>query len=121
MGDVEARRGLTSVSRPAFRSLFDSRPEGDILLQLTGSAESWDDYVSGRWRAAGADIEEQAVLETQRRPVRTSLRAAATADRISGSWPSDALEEPALIYAPSVRFLNDLIDRAQDGRMHAVE
>jgi len=105
-GDVQLRRGFTSAIKPAFQALFDSRAEGDILLELMGSTGAWREYVASQWRAAAADIEDLPFLESPTRPVSTRLRATPTAERIAESWTLEDLEEPVLLLSPSVRFFD---------------
>ncbi len=105
-GDVESRRSLTSVIRPAFTPLFDTIPEGDILLHLMGASETWDEYVASQWRSAGADIEELPFVERPARSVGATLRAGPTADSLNSSWTDETLVEPVLILSPSVRFFD---------------
>ena len=105
-GDVEPQHGLRSVVRPAFTPLFDTRTEGDVLLHLMEAPRTWDEYLSGTWQQLGADLASEPVVRQPVPTVRTNLRSAPTADRLSSVWSTTSLEEPVLIVAPSVRFFD---------------
>ncbi len=48
-GDAVPYRGLRTVMQPAIDPQYESRAEGDILLQLTGDDTSYKDFLFGSW------------------------------------------------------------------------
>ena len=111
-GDAEATRGLTSVLRPAFSPLFDSRTEGDVLLQLMGESVGWERYLQNAWRRIGADFESAPTSRQQVTGTRAILQRGPTASRFAEAWYEGTVEQPSLIVSPSMRFF--------DGRGEAV-
>lgn len=60
-GDVEVRKGLTSVVQPALKeTIFDTHTEGDILMNIAAAVSgaavegTYEDWLKARWNASGA-------------------------------------------------------------------
>ncbi len=104
-GDSEPRSGLKSRIRPAFSPLFDTLPEGDILLRLMDRGMSWEDYVGDHWSATGFGDLTQSFTEQGRRGSQPRLRVneALGLLRTAGIAMGVEHRDPILLVDPSVR------------------
>ncbi|RMH87715.1 MAG: hypothetical protein D6681_14955, partial [Calditrichaeota bacterium] len=69
-GDVSPRKGVTTVLQPVIDRLYDSRSEGEFLLELmqkaTGAAggQSYEAYLRNRWSRAFGAANVDKVIQT---------------------------------------------------------
>jgi molybdopterin-containing oxidoreductase family iron-sulfur binding subunit len=113
-GELEPRRGVRALLRPALRPLGDTRTEGDLFLDLRRSkgeqvAASWQEELFASWRRRYDDgtlsaFKERGVLvETPAEGAAVRLDepgAMAFAKELKLAPP---LAKPALVLAPSIR------------------
>ncbi len=102
-GDVEAYTGLRGVLRPAFQTLFDTRTEGEILLELMDSPNTWEAYLNADWQRVRADLGSGSFSRHRVETPRTTLRSGATSTSLAEAWTDEPRTEPVLIVTPSVR------------------
>jgi len=113
-GDAEPRRGLRTFMQPTRERLFDTKTEGDILLdllRLAGKptpAASYQAYLHQRWAqthgiGALAGMLERGYHEASVPPVSVQLNAASTAACLATAQFKPASATPILIVAPSLR------------------
>ena len=82
-GDARPQSGVTSLLQPVMQPVFpDTRHAGDVLLELSGSSDTFVDYLKGKWQAVH-----------RRQP------AGKTFDRF---W-EDSLQAGGVFSAPAVR------------------
>jgi Fe-S-cluster-containing dehydrogenase component/anaerobic selenocysteine-containing dehydrogenase len=113
-GELEPRRGVRALLRPAIRPLGDTRTEGDLLLdlrRLRGAkvAASWQEQLFARWSARWdaatlAAFKERGVLEEPVAGAGTvALDEKGTAAFLRALKLAPPARQPALVFAPSIR------------------
>jgi molybdopterin-containing oxidoreductase family iron-sulfur binding subunit len=113
-GELEPRRGVRALLRPAIRRLGDTRDEGDVLLGLRRRrgeqvAASWQERLFAEWSGRYDDgtltaFKDRGVLREpvpEGTPVRLDERAATGFAK--GLRLERPLAPPALVLAPSIR------------------
>lgn len=116
--DTAPRKGVLNISQPVIEVLYDTRSQGDILLNLTELSEGkqtqtlYQDWLKSRWQQiANTTVEEliaNGFYEEPVTPVSVRLQAANVGKMLRQATPEVADEKALLIITPSIR--------AYDGR-----
>ncbi len=119
-GDAAPRKGIRNVIQPAIEPQYDTRSEGDILLQImaqksgAASAQFYNDYLIDKWHSLYGEGETVGMLERGYReePV-PSLPAILSGDGTeaflkNAGFVVESSDKPVLVITPSIR--------AYDGR-----
>ncbi len=113
-GDTQSRKGLRTVIQPALEPIFDTRTEGDILLQLmqrrTGNTgvQTFREYLFTRWREKYGEDSIESLLHKgyfEDSPSGEFVRLSGTAAAELLTTASDPVDfgKPLLIAIPSLR------------------
>jgi len=108
-GDAEPRRGIYSLIRPAMPPQYDTLPEGEILLRLSGRPQpgSYGENLPAFWRTRFGEKGTAEFLQKGYREIpvpewKGSLDLTA-AGRLDFQRMGRPLDEPVLIVTPSIR------------------
>jgi Fe-S-cluster-containing dehydrogenase component len=114
-GDVEPRRGVLSLVKPALEPLHDTLSEGDMLLRIMGegsgkgTAAGYRDFLVGEWTRRFGEQGRDALLQTgfveESLPgKRVSLDGRKAASLFKGQNATGGeMAGPVLVLAPSLR------------------
>lgn len=110
-GDIEPRLGILSLVQPAMEPLAGTRSLGDILLGLMGREQSFQQYLSERWRGFGENWIQTGVRIDPPEPRQLELDAPTLIEglqRLVEGKLRMLVDQKALLVTPSIR--------AYDGR-----
>ncbi|HHM24426.1 MAG TPA: 4Fe-4S dicluster domain-containing protein [Bacteroidetes bacterium] len=113
-GDAQPRRGVLSAIQPVMKPIYDTRPEGDILLRFiqlavgAAPAASFQEYVSRAWRKkySTRQIDQLltgGVLVEPQPEARIELRERGVKDFFARFKPAAPAKGPVLVVTPSLR------------------
>ncbi len=104
-GDVAPRYGVSGVIRPALQPLHDTLSEGDILLDLAGRTESFQEVLASAWEGRPASWLEAGVTTTALPEGSVALLNPDPATDLAASDAASG-EGLLLVVAPSLRFFD---------------
>lgn len=113
-GDATPRRGLRTVFQPAIEPQFDTRSEGDILLQLmqmksdNQKTQTYKDYLFEKWNQLYGEAETQQLLKRGYReqavsPVEVEIDRTAVSAFMKNARFMPVPQKPVLMITPSIR------------------
>ncbi|UCH97830.1 MAG: 4Fe-4S dicluster domain-containing protein, partial [Candidatus Aminicenantes bacterium] len=90
-GDAEPRKGLQSVIQPALQPLYDTKSEGDILLNLLGNDKTYRDYLAEHWQGMDESWIQQGFKTTEVEPLPVQLVNEANLGKPGAPYKKDCL------------------------------
>ena len=113
-GDAIPRRGLRNIVQPVLKPIFDTRTEGDILLELIAEvsgqpiAPDYQTYLiqnlQKRYDAETlASLLEQGYYAEMQEPQKVQLSKRAATDALKALPSAENLDVPLLVVTPSIR------------------
>ncbi len=113
-GDSEPRRGVFNLIQPAMEKQYDTRSEGEILLQLLEAAgkpvptTDYHQYLIGQWNQRFspeqmAELQENGFLELPVKAVKVKLNFPALRAFLRKPRKFRPVEGPVLVVTPSIR------------------
>ncbi len=97
-GDVEPWQGLKSPVQPVIKPLHDTKSEGDILLNLLGREQTYQDYLADHWPGMDENWIEQGYKISAIKPRPVQLQ-----EGIKIGKPGPLYQKDCLFILPSLR------------------
>lgn len=109
-GDAQPRKNIVSVIQPSLTPIFDTKSEGDILLELSGqpATQNYQLYLFAKWKKNYGDTFNDNFLKTGFHEIPLSHESVTLNANAATYLKSLKLEEPpkgnVLAIVPSLRF-----------------